>query len=343
MRKHTPQSINKYLNEHIIGQDRAKKILSVAVYNHWKRLDNPDLGLRKSNVMLVGPSGSGKTLLVSTIAKLMGVPFYCGDATSLTAAGYVGADAETLIAGLVKAAHGDIDKAQQGIIFIDEFDKIKKNSSKSGQNSGRDKDVGGEAVQQALLKMLEGTKCKFPNDGDAYAGNRRDNEINTKNILFILGGAFVGLADVEETVTTEHLIDYGIIPEVLGRVPVVAQLKNLTRAEMRRVLTEVKNGPIEEYQNLFSTENVELEFCDASLDKIVDLAIQKNTGTRSLRSIIEDALTDLMFDVPSYEGAIKKIVITAGAIEKTEAPRLYKNEKSKRQQRRDRAKQRIGA
>ncbi len=331
----TPHQINAYLNERIIGQEHAKRVLSVALYNHKNRLDNPDLNLRKSNVMLIGPSGSGKTMLVKALADLMGVPFYIGDATSLTAAGYIGQDSETLLAGLVKNASGSIHRAEKGIIFIDEFDKLRK-ASASGNSHGQ-LDVGGEAVQQSILKMLEGSDVEFALDGTSHPRAEKGT-INTENILFILGGAFVGLADKNPEVTTENLIDYGIIPEVLGRVPIVAQLRDLTREEMRRVLTEIKDSPVDEYKKLFSIEQVELEFSDCALNRIVDFAIEKKTGARSLRSIIELSLLELMFDLPSQRGQVKKVTVTGGAIDRTEKPRLYKVDKSKRQQRRDRAK-----
>lgn len=241
----TPHEIKQYLDERIIGQDTAKKVLSVAVYNHMKRIDNPNIKLKKSNVMLLGPSGSGKTMLVKTIAELLGVPFHQADATSLTASGYVGSDVESILSGLIDKAGGSTQRASKGIVFIDEFDKIKK----SNTSRFSEKDVGGECVQQGLLKMLEGSEVEVPEGGNSHPTKRRET-LNTENILFILGGAFVGLADVKENVTTEDLIDFGIIPEVLGRVPIVAQLKELTRDEMRKVLTEIKNSPVDEYKTL---------------------------------------------------------------------------------------------
>ncbi len=338
----TPQEINNYLNEYIIGQERAKKVLSVAVYNHQKRIDNPNLKLRKSNVMLVGPSGSGKTLLVQTIARLLGnVPFYCADATSLTAAGYVGSDVESILAGLLKAADGCTTEAARGVVFIDEFDKLKKSNMSQAGTTGQ-KDVGGESVQQGLLKMLEGATVPITEDGDGRPQKRRI-VLKTDNILFILGGAFVGLADKNDNVTSGDLIDFGILPEVMGRVPMLSQLRDLTREEMRKVLTEVKGGPVEEYTKLFSSEDVALVFSDAALDAVVEKAILKRTGTRSLRSIIEDALIDTMFEVPSMNGDVYKIVVTPEAINKIQAPRMYKSEKSKRQQRRERAKDKVPA
>lgn len=290
-----PQQIKKNLDEHVIGQDRAKKILSVALYNHMKRVESPSLGLRKSNVMLVGPSGSGKTLLIKTLARLFDVPFYQADATSLTAAGYIGQDVESIMSGLYEASGNDMERAERGIVFIDEVDKIKK-ANTGGLNTDK-KDVGGEAVQQGLLKMLEGSDVKFGKNGND--GRENMKTINTDNILFIVGGAFVGLGDIADPVTTEQLIDYGMIPELMGRIPVVAQLKALNRDELRRSLDSTKHNPCMEYINIFDSEYTDLKFTDEALYFIVDEAMSKGVGARGMRSIIEQLLTDAMYDLPS--------------------------------------------
>jgi len=329
-----PKELKSHLDEYVIGQDIAKKNLSIAIYNHYKRLINAKDGenkieLEKSNVMLLGPSGSGKTLLVKTLAKKLHVPFVIADATSLTQAGYVGDDVETILSRLYQNANFDIKKAEQGIIFIDEIDKIAKN--RAGQSVTRD--VTGEGVQQALLKIIEGSKVSFPMEGNRKNPQQNNPMIDTTNILFIFGGAFENIENIIEDrinekktigfkedkaivavkdkderkkelrkmVDTEDIIHYGFIHEFIGRIPVIVNLDELTRDEMKTILKEPKNSILSQYSYLFEMDNVTLTFDDSFIEEVIEEAIKKKVGARGLKSIIENKLTDLMFDIKDYE------------------------------------------
>ena len=345
-----PRELKAKLDEYIVGQDAAKKVLSVAVYNHYKRVnainDKDDVSLDKSNILLLGPTGCGKTLLAKTLAKILNVPFAIADATTITEAGYVGDDVENVLLKLIQAADGDVSRAELGIIYIDEIDKI----AKKGENTSITRDVGGEGVQQALLKIIESTTASVPPQGGRKHPQQECIPINTTNILFICGGAFVGLDQIIDnrlyghrmgfgaslksnelssysklisSISPEDLINFGLIPEFVGRLPVVVGVDSLDENALIKILTEPKNATIKQYKKLFKIDGVDIEFAEDALREVAQQAIKLNTGARGLRSILEGIMLDLMYDIPS-DDTIEKIVISKGVIKKIEKPTIVK-------------------
>ena len=352
----TPHEIKEYLDQYVMGQEQAKKVLSVAVYNHYKRVAlskniSDDVELEKANVLRIGPTGTGKTLLARTLAKKLKVPFAIADATTLTEAGYVGEDVENILLKLIQNAGNNIPAAERGIIYIDEIDKI----ARKGENVSITRDVSGEGVQQALLKIIEGTVASVPPQGGRKHPNQEMLRINTNNILFICGGAFVGLDNIVESRTAEHpmgfgadikprneknyseifshlhpddLIKFGLIPEFVGRLPINVALDELDRDILKRIITEPKNSVVKQYKASMGLDDVELIFEDDAIDAIADKAMDRKTGARGLRSIVESIMMEIMFDIPSYKGK-KRVVVTRKVVEKSEKPEVVILDKKK--------------
>lgn len=350
----TPEELKRYLDEYVIGQDAAKRVLSVAVYNHYKRvkyakeIEESGVEIDKSNILMIGPTGTGKTLLARTLAQKLDVPFAIADATTLTEAGYVGEDVENILLKLIEAADFDISRAEHGIIFIDEIDKI----SKKGENVSITRDVSGEGVQQALLKIIEGTVASVPPQGGRKHPNQEMLKIDTSNILFICGGAFVGLdkiiekrvavsamgfgADITKSedknleslykeLHPDDLIKFGLIPEFIGRLPVHVTLNNLTEADLRRIITEPKNSILRQYETSFKLDGIKLTFTDDAVNAVAEKAFKEKTGARGLRSIVENLMLGISYEIPSMQG-VKEVIVNRENVEKRTEPRIIKED-----------------